>query len=252
METNDNSKIEASVNENLLLNPKNFQNPKNPQNIQNKTPEKITKPALQRCLKRAGVKRISEPVFEIMRDIIYDFSSEIIKNIVIFVLAAKRKTAQIDDLRASLEMMKIYLAAGLNVNSKNTSASLHSCNSIGKSGPVKKSKPLSLSGGTTSEGIVKKPHRFRPGTRAIRSIDYHQKNSDCLAIPKANFVRLIRGLSSKYMKEIRFSEGVIDLLQLVVENHIINICKKAYECTLFAHRDTINSRDFDLVSKIMG
>lgn len=198
--------------------------------------EKITKPALQRLLRRAGVKRMSDPVFIVLRDIIKNFSSKIVKNIMIFVQASKRKTVQVEDLKAALLSIDIYLAAGLNINSKNPGKTIQSCNSVGKSGPVRK---------------VEETKKLEPGTRAIKSINYHQKNSDCLAIPKENFKRLVRFLASSYVEDIRFSEGVIDLFQLVVEDHIISICKKAYKCTIFDKRDTIHAKDIELVIEIL-
>jgi len=204
-----------------------------------KVVKKITKPALRRILKRCGVKFISESVFDVMRLIIKDFSTEIIKRMVIFVKASKRKTVQVEDLTAALSILNISLAAGLNINSKK-GTSIQSCTSAGKSGPVKKSMVES-----------DKSHKFRPGTKSNRTITYHQKNSEWLAIPKLNFEKLIRNISLEYLEDLRFSEGVIDLLQLVVEDHIISICKKAYECTLFSYRDTINSRDIELTLKIL-
>jgi histone H3/H4 len=210
-------------------------------NYDNDVFEKITKPALQRLLRRAGVKRISDPVFDLLREIIKNILIEIVKNTLIFVQAAKRKTVQVEDLTAALHIMNIHLAAGLNINSKNPGKSLQSCNSVGKSGPVKKNKEES-----------KKPSRkLKSSTRALKTINYHQINSDCLAIPKENFKRLIKYISSLYIDDIRFSEGIIDLFQLVVEDHVINISKKAYRCTIFDKRDTIHSKDIELVIDIL-
>ena len=45
-------------------------------------------------------------------------------------------------------------------------------------------------------GGVKKPHRYRPGTVALREIQRYQKNTDLL-IRKAPFQRLVREIACK-------------------------------------------------------
>lgn len=196
--------------------------------------EKITKSALQRILKRCGVRRIGD-VFDLMRKIIKSFLTEVFKNAFIFMESGYRKTIQVEDLTSSLKMLGIHLAAGLTSESK---SSLHSCNSVGKSGPVKKSK----SDSTRRTNTVLKTNRI---------INYYQNNSNCLAIPKSNFDFLIRNISHEFGDGVRFSEGVIDLFQLAVEDHIVKICKKAYECALYSNRDTLNQKDIELVLKII-
>ena len=54
----------------------------------------------------------------------------------------------------------------------------------------------------TDKGI-KKPHRFRPGTVALREIRKFQKCTD-LILPKHPFQRILRGLAKSYNPDIRF------------------------------------------------
>lgn len=49
----------------------------------------------------------------------------------------------------------------------------------------------------TAPGGVKKPHRFRPGTVAIREIRKYQKSTDLL-IRKLPFQRLVRELAHEF------------------------------------------------------
>ena len=211
----------------------------------------ISKPALQRILRRAGVKRIKCQMYDELRSIMKRYMENIIKNIVVFVEHDRRKTIQMEDLTAALEINGVYLAAGLNPNTKKTK-SIQSCNSKGKSGPVKKSKIRDENSSEgNQDGVNKKNHRFRPGTRAIRAIKYQQKNSDFLAVPKANFQRLSREITQKHSNSsIRFSEGVIEFLQLTVECFLIDLCTDAYKCTIFSKRDTIHPEDVRLALAI--
>ena len=49
------------------------------------------------------------------------------------------------------------------------------------------------------QGGIKKPHRYRPGTVALREIRRYQKTTDLL-IRKSPFVRLVRELGQEVKK----------------------------------------------------
>ena len=202
----------------------------------------ITKPAIQRILRRAGVKRISGIIYEEIRGILKSYLINIISGIVIFTEHERRKTVQKKDLELALDIRGIELAAGLNAHAKKT-ASLQSSNSRGKSG-LKSAHKL--------ESKSDKKHRFKPGTVALRNIRYQQKYSDCLAIPKFNFSRLVREIAQDFKSNIRFSGGVIDLLQLVTENHLVNLCSFANLCAIHVGRETLFPKDLQLVILIRG
>jgi histone H3 len=52
-------------------------------------------------------------------------------------------------------------------------------------------------------GGVKKPHRFRPGTVALREIRKFQKSTELL-IRKLPFQRLVREIAQEYKSDLRF------------------------------------------------
>ena len=54
-----------------------------------------------------------------------------------------------------------------------------------------------------ARGGVKKPHRFRPGTVALREIRRYQKTTDLL-LRKLPFQRLVREVAHGYNSELRF------------------------------------------------
>ena len=207
---------------------------------------RITEPAIKRILRRGGVKRIGKMIYEEMRGILKVFLEDIIKDMIAFTEHADRKTVKLEDLEAALSNNNIELAAGLNENAKHT-ASLQSCNSRGKSGGAAHA-PSS----EAAEGSAKKPHRFRPGTVALREIRRQQKNSDCLALPKLHFQHVVREISQDFKDDLRFSVGVIDLLQLVSEDRLIDLCEKANLVAIHAKRETIYTKDLQLVRRIRG
>jgi histone H3 len=54
-----------------------------------------------------------------------------------------------------------------------------------------------------SAGGMKKPHRYRPGTVALREIRRYQKSTDLL-IRKLPFQRVVREIASEYKNDLRF------------------------------------------------
>lgn len=229
----------------------------------------ITKPALKRILSRAGVKRVSGLLYEELRGVLKTHLEKIERDMVIFTEHARRKTVQLEDLEAALQNNGIMLAAGLNENARKT-ASLQSCNSRGKRGrgtaseAVPKKAEKSSAKKTPSKKPVKtpkvegkraapkKPHRFKPGTVALREIRKQQKGSDCLAFPKQPFQRLIREIAQDFKDDLRFEAGVCDLLQLAAEDYLIKICQGANMAAIHAGRETVYPKDVQLCRVLKG
>lgn len=206
----------------------------------------ITKPGIMRVLQRAGVKRVSGLVYEEFRGILKIWLENIVRDMIIFTEHDRRRTVFLEDLEMALETNGVVLAAGLNENATRT-ASLQSCNSRGKSkGPAKAKKEKPEKG----EDGPKKAHRFRPGTVALREIRRHQKNSDCLAFPKLPFSRLIREVAQDFNPDLRFQEGVFDLLQLACEDYLVKLSAAANLAAIHADRETLMPKDFQFVVRV--
>jgi histone H3 len=60
-------------------------------------------------------------------------------------------------------------------------------------------------------GGVKKPHRFRPGTVALREIRKYQKSTELL-IRKLPFQRLVREIAQEYKNDLRFQSSAVAAL----------------------------------------
>uniref|UniRef100_A0A5F9C8I2 Peptidase A2 domain-containing protein n=1 Tax=Oryctolagus cuniculus TaxID=9986 RepID=A0A5F9C8I2_RABIT len=56
-------------------------------------------------------------------------------------------------------------------------------------------------------GGVKKPHRYRPGTVALREIRRYQKSTELL-IRKLPFQRLVREIAQDFKTDLRFQSSV--------------------------------------------
>lgn len=66
-----------------------------------------------------------------------------------------------------------------------------------------------------STGGVKKPHRYRPGTVALREIRRYQKSTELL-IRKLPFQRLVREIAQDFKTDLRFQSAAIGALQVSI------------------------------------
>ena len=68
---------------------------------------------------------------------------------------------------------------------------------------------------------VKKPHRYRPGTVALREIRRFQKSTDLL-IRKLPFQRLVREISGEFKSDLRFQSQAVLALQEASEAYLVD------------------------------
>lgn len=98
---------------------------------------------------------------------------------------------------------------------------------------------------------VKKPHRFRPGTVALREIRRYQKSTDLL-IRKLPFQRLVRELSQEVKMDLRFQSAAIAALQEASEAYLVSLFEDTNLCAIHAKRVTIMPKDMQLARRIRG
>jgi len=107
-------------------------------------------------------------------------------------------------------------------------------------------------------GGHKKPHRFRPGTVALREIRKFQRSPDLL-IRKAPFQRLVRELAQAagaaspwFGGDIRFQSSAILALQEASEAYLVGLFEYTNLCAIHAKRVTIQPKDMQLARRIRG
>lgn len=100
-------------------------------------------------------------------------------------------------------------------------------------------------------GGVKKPHRYRPGTVALREIRKYQKSTDLL-IRKLPFQRLIREIAMPIKPDVRFQSTALLALQEAAEAYIVGLFEDTNLCAIHARRVTIMPRDLQLARRIRG
>jgi len=100
-------------------------------------------------------------------------------------------------------------------------------------------------------GGVKKPHRFRPGTVALREIRRFQKSTELL-IRKLPFQRLVREIAQDFKTELRFQGTAVAALQEASEAYLVGLFEDTNLCAIHAKRVTIMAKDIQLARRIRG
>ncbi|KAL4853699.1 histone H3 [Chlorella vulgaris] len=84
-------------------------------------------------------------------------------------------------------------------------------------------------------GGVKKPHRYRPGTVALREIRKYQKSTELL-IRKLPFQRLVREIAQDFKTDLRFQSSAVLALQEAAEAYLVGLFEDTNLCAIHAKR----------------
>uniref|UniRef100_A0A7N5K3Y5 H3 clustered histone 8 n=2 Tax=Boreoeutheria TaxID=1437010 RepID=A0A7N5K3Y5_AILME len=123
-------------------------------------------------------------------------------------------------------------------------------------------------------GGVKKPHRYRPGTVALREIRRYQKSTELLIrklpfqrlvreirryqkstellIRKLPFQRLVREIAQDFKTDLRFQSSAVMALQEACEAYLVGLFEDTNLCAIHAKRVTIMPKDIQLARRIRG
>ena len=98
-------------------------------------------------------------------------------------------------------------------------------------------------------GGVKKPHRYRPGTVALREIRKYQKSTELLirALP---FQRLVREVAQDFKRDLQFQSSTILALQEASEAYCVGLFEDTNLCAIHTNRVTIMPKDIQLSRRI--
>lgn len=100
-------------------------------------------------------------------------------------------------------------------------------------------------------GGVKKPHRYRPGTVALREIRRYQKSTEPL-LRKLPFQRLVREIAQEMKPDVRFQSTALLALQEASEAYLVGLMEDTNLAAIHARRQTIMTKDMQLARRIRG
>ena len=104
---------------------------------------------------------------------------------------------------------------------------------------------------SVNTGGIKKAHRFKPGTVALREIRRFQKSTDLL-IRKLPFQRLVREIAQEFKSDLRFQSQAVLALQEAAEAYMVGLFEDTNLCAIHAKRVTIMPKDIQLARRIRG
>lgn len=210
----------------------------------------ITKGVIKRLSRRAGVKRMSNLVFEEIRIVMKGDLENLIRNSIIYMVAAKRKTVERKDIYAAAKSLGKHIIAGRVFKKEKAKKK-------GKT-PAQTSSPQkskSTKGGKTKskskKSSEKKSKHFKPGTVALREIRRFQKLSGLITSKEA-FRRLVREIGQDFQTDLRFSAQAFNIVQLYIETRIVKLLEDALLVAIHAKRITPKPKDIHLVRQIRG
>lgn len=116
--------------------------------------------------------------------------------------------------------------------------------------PQKKTKELS-SPDQEKKIHVRKPHRFRPGTVALREIRKYQRDGSLL-IRKLPFQRLVRGIAQEINPDLKWNAVAFFALQEAAEDYLVKLFQDANVSALHAERVTVTRKDMQVAQRLRG
>ncbi|CAM9867620.1 unnamed protein product [Lampetra planeri] len=207
----------------------------------------ITKPAIRRLARRGGVKRISGLIYEETRSVLKVFLENVIRDAVTYTEHAKRKTVTAMDVVYALKRQgRTLYGFGAMARTKQTARK-----STGGKAPRKQLATKAARKSAPATGGVKKPHRYRPGTVALREIRRYQKSTELL-IRKLPFQRLVREIAQDFKTDLRFQSSAVMALQEASEAYLVALFEDTNLCAIHAKRVTIMPKDIQLARRILA
>ncbi|XP_059392707.1 histone H3-like [Carassius carassius] len=210
----------------------------------------ITKPAIRRLARRGGVKRISGLIYEETRGVLKVFLENVIRDAVTYTEHAKRKTVTAMDVVYALKRQgrTLHHRSGRREMARTKQTARKS---TGGKAPRKQLATKAARKSAPATGGVKKPHRYRPGTVALREIRRYQKSTELL-IRKLPFQRLVREIAQDFKTDLRFQSSAVMALQEASEAYLVGLFEDTNLCAIHAKRVTIMPKDIQLARRIRG
>ncbi|XP_062541339.1 uncharacterized protein LOC134209370 [Armigeres subalbatus] len=141
--------------------------------------------------------------------------------------------------------------AGLSTTKKMARTKQTARKSTGGKAPRKQLATKAARKSAPATGGVKKPHRYRPGTVALREIRRYQKSTELL-IRKLPFQRLVREIAQDFKTDLRFQSSAVMALQEASEAYLVGLFEDTNLCAIHAKRVTIMPKDIQLARRIRG
>ncbi len=123
------------------------------------------------------------------------------------------------------------------------------CKSTGGKAPWMKLVTKAARKAAPATGGCKKPHRYHPGTVALREIHKYQKNTDLL-LCKLPFQHFVREVTQNVRGGLHFQATALATSQEASKAYLIRLLENKNFCAIHARRVTIMPKDVQLSRQI--
>ncbi|KAH8027436.1 hypothetical protein HPB51_005580 [Rhipicephalus microplus] len=123
--------------------------------------------------------------------------------------------------------------------------------STGGKAPRKQLATKAARKSTPATGGVKKAHRYRPRTVALREIRRYQKSTELL-IRKLPFQSLVREIAQDFKTDLCFQSSAVMALQEASEAKLVVLFEDTNLCAIHAKRVTNMPKNIQLARRIGG
>ena len=183
----------------------------------------LKRDAISRIAKTAGVPYLGGLCFEEVRHIAKYWLDDFVREMIVVVSFAKRKTLMAGDVQYILnKKQKTYRA--------------------GEEDKLKKC-PLYVPKST-------KQKRAK-GELAIEETKFYMEQYDCVHFSKDGVSMLIREIAQDYKTNLRISAEAIGLIHIALETFLVKIFQNAVLVTVHAGRKTLQPKDLNVVRRIL-
>ena len=219
----------------------------------------ITKPAITRIANRAGCKRLSGLIYEETRGIAKVRMEKIIRAAIVYTDNARRRTVKESDVSAALADLGDG-AAWIKPRKKKSGRRLLQGGAFRMDDDDDGIADLFDPAQGPAPGGVRRRHRYRPGTVALRNIRREQKKTN-LMIPRQSFNRLVREIGKELKNgadlnmrqiDLRYSDSALELIQMAVEHYLVNLFEEANILAIHAKRQTVQPKDLQAARRVRG
>ena len=189
---------------------------------------------------QGGAKTIGKKALETLREEMYEKLECLVEKSLVYMQHGRRRTLTVSDVEHALKRCQLVYIPSTDSDVKNCAYA-----GSGHGGGFYR---FSMSGKKKSPN---KPHRFLPGTVALKKIRAFQQMHGCVILPKASFFREIKEISKNYVwGGINVRKKASDLAQIALEKYILDIIKSAVLIMLHSKRSTLTDKDVKLAIEL--
>lgn len=186
----------------------------------------LKKPDIQRLSFSAGIKSLDGAIYEEIREILNDYVRGFVRRAILIMLVEDHKILTVQHLSGALKTKGERVAAVPRSTPEDTSY-LEKC----------------------ALPTFKGEHQF------LKKIEYYQSHSDSLIFEKGPFKKFLKWVIAKIESRvegdgIKVSPGFVLLSQFLCEWYVIELFRKAGKCAIHAGRQTLQTRDLNLVLEL--